>query len=193
MRLRSQLNVCHGRTGSVGDAVHHGSFGLLEGQISLYEHSISILGYISGRIDTTYQHAQHSLHFGAFWRDCQVPGIYPPSRTVDHCPCGRSVSISKTHSSKFPNFPTFGRKDGCSSITELFLNFCTRQSLPCIAANDCQHIAETTGIIPTGIRHLCNFVTVIAVPRCCQLNPRPSVHDCYSDQRCPARALTNLS
>jgi hypothetical protein len=78
----------------------------------------------------THQHVLHSLCCGAFSRDYLVRGNGPLFLQEAQYRYERSANVSFEAPLQEITTPTFGRKDGCSSITELFRNFCTRQSLP---------------------------------------------------------------
>lgn len=86
---------------------------------------------------------------------------------------------------------TFGRNDGCSSITELLRNFWTRQSLPCIAEHRHQkRVLNLDRRTLTSIRYLSDLIAVVTVP-----SPRLAVESenlmLISYQRWPALAFTN--
>ena len=83
------------------------------------------------------RHARRSRRSDAFWTDYRDRERYPRSQRVDLHLCGRSgVTVSERTSSSAPLIDqyTLGRNEGCSSITELLRNFCTKQSFPWMVA-----------------------------------------------------------
>lgn len=75
-----------------------------------------------------YRHVPHSQRYVASWTDCQGQERHPRYQRVDPS-YGRSAGFS-TCLADVDSISTFGRKDGCSSMTELLRNFWTRQSRP---------------------------------------------------------------
>ena len=125
--LPSQPDECHDHIESGGDAAR------LESSARHVERRVLQGVGISLRQDRakvmySYQRVPRSQHYGASSMDCQAQENCPQSQPTGHLyerSAGLSricISVNKLH--------TFGLKDGCSSITELLRNFCTRQSRP---------------------------------------------------------------
>ena len=119
--LPSQPDECHDRTESGGDAARRESSARHVEQRVLQEGSNVSLGRYGTKMMYTYQRVPRFRHYGASWMDCQAQENCPQSQPGDHL-YERSarlsrilISVNKSH--------TFGRKDECSSITELLRNF----------------------------------------------------------------------
>lgn len=130
------------------------------------EYNIGLMIFYTAPGYHTNRHAQHSRYCDAFLMDYLVPGSDPQCQQEVRCryeKSGSQVSVSLSMSLRIHQ--TFGRKDGCSSMTELFRNFCTRQSFPWIAiqSSDDYIFLVDSGWL-TGVWYFSNFVAIEAIP-----------------------------
>lgn len=110
-----------------------------------------------------YRRARRSRHYAASSMDYQVLERAPQYQPTNHLLSERSKPVSELRRRK-DGLRTLGRNEGCSSITELFRNFCTRQSLPWMAGENMSLNHVLMGITLTRIRNLRDFIAIEAVP-----------------------------
>lgn len=118
----------------------------------------------------TNQRVLHFRYYVASLTGCLGQGNGLQYQQVPQYPYGistRLVSFILVHlPQQLQQAATFGRKDGCSNITELLRNFCTRQSLPWIAKLRLSTWYRIVGgYLLTSIRYFGNLVAVETVPR----------------------------